>query len=78
LASGTIGGGSFVEYIKGIGNAVNESIEMVDGGAQAVFFMNPTKVSEVEAVAGIFETMPQKSTFFYPKVYTGFTINKLD
>ena len=78
LASGTIGGGSFVEYIKGIGNAVNESIEMVDGGAQAVFFMNPTKVSEVEAVAGNFETMPQKSTFFYPKVYTGFTINKLD
>ena len=51
---------------------------MVDKGAQAVFFMNPTKVSEVEEVAGNFETMPQKSTFFYPKVYTGFTINKLE
>jgi len=78
LAAGTIGGGSFVEYIKGIGNAVGESIEKVDRGAQAVFFMNPTKVSEVEAVAGNFETMPQKSTFFYPKVYTGLTVNKLD
>ena len=78
LAAGTIGGGSFVEYIKGIGNAVRESIDMVDKGAQAVFFMNPTKVSEVEEVAGNFETMPQKSTFFYPKVYTGFTINKLE
>ena len=78
LASGTIGGGSFVEYIKGIGDAVDASIEKVDRGAQAVFFMNPTKVREVETVAGNFETMPQKSTFFYPKVYTGFTINKLD
>ena len=78
LASGTIGGGSFVEYIKGIGDAVEGSIEAVNTGAQAVFFMNPTKVSEVEAVAGNLETMPQKSTFFYPKVYTGFTINKLD
>ena len=78
LAGGTIGGGSFVEYIKGIGDAVEGSIEAVNGGAQAVFFMNPTKVSEVEAVAGNFEIMPQKSTFFYPKVYTGFTINKLD
>ena len=77
LAAGTIGGGSFVEYIKGIGDAVDASIEKVDRGAQAVFFMNPTKVEEVETVAGNFETMPQKSTFFYPKVYTGFTINKL-
>ena len=78
LAQGTIGGGSFVEYIKGIGDAVEESIEAVDRGAQAVFFMNPTKVSEVEEVAGNFETMPQKSTFFYPKVYTGLVIGRLE
>jgi uncharacterized protein (DUF1015 family) len=39
--------------------------------------MNPTRVDEVEAVSKNFECMPQKSTFFQPKVWTGFTISKL-
>ncbi|UCE75180.1 MAG: DUF1015 domain-containing protein [Methanomassiliicoccales archaeon] len=78
VASGTIEGGSYVEYIKAIGDAVEKSVEKVnEKGYQAVFFMNPTKVGEVEEVATNHETMPQKSTFFYPKVYTGFVINKL-
>ncbi len=79
VASGTIEGGSYVEYIKAIGDAVQESVDKINGnGYQAVFFMNPTKVKEVEEVATNHETMPQKSTFFYPKVYTGFVINKLE
>jgi uncharacterized protein (DUF1015 family) len=78
VASGTIEGGSYVEYIKAVGDAVQTSVDKVnDKGYQAVFFMNPTKVEEVEDVATNHETMPQKSTFFYPKVYTGFVINKL-
>jgi uncharacterized protein (DUF1015 family) len=56
---------------------VDESIKQVKEGAQAVFFMNPTRIEEVEAVSKNFECMPQKSTFFHPKVWTGFTINKL-
>jgi uncharacterized protein (DUF1015 family) len=78
LAEGTITGGGYVSYIKGIGDAVDESIKSVKGESQAVFFMNPTRIDEVEAVSKNFEVMPQKSTFFYPKVYTGFTINKLE
>ena len=77
LAEGTITGGGYVSYIKGIGDAVDESIKSVQGESQAVFFMNPTRINEVEAVSKNFEVMPQKSTFFYPKVYTGFTINLL-
>jgi uncharacterized protein (DUF1015 family) len=77
LAQGTMRGGGFVVYIKGIGDAVDESIQSVKSGAQAVFFMNPTRVQEVETVSKNFEVMPQKSTFFQPKVWTGFTINKL-
>ncbi len=77
LAQGTMRGGGYVAYIKGIGDAVDESIQSVKSGAQAVFFMNPTRVQEVEAVSKKFEVMPQKSTFFQPKVWTGFTINKL-
>ncbi len=78
LEQGTMKGGGFVTYIKGIGDAVEESITLVQKDGQAVFFMNPTRVSEVEAVSKNFECMPQKSTFFQPKVWTGFTINKLE
>ncbi len=77
LLQGTMKGGGFVTYIKGIGDAVDESIKAVKDSSQAVFFMNPTRVEEVEAVSNNFECMPQKSTFFHPKIWTGFTINKL-
>jgi uncharacterized protein (DUF1015 family) len=78
IAGGSIVGGSYVEYIKAVGDAVSRSVDKVNNsGYQALFFMNPTKVKEVEDVATNHETMPQKSTFFYPKVYTGFVINKL-
>jgi uncharacterized protein (DUF1015 family) len=77
LAQGTVKGGGYVIYVKGIGDAVDEAIQSVKSGAQAVFFMNPTRLQEVEAVSKNYEVMPQKSTFFHPKVWTGFTINKL-
>ena len=69
---------SNIEYIKDIADAVGESVSRVDSGdAQAVFFMNPTRIEQVKAVAAAGEKMPQKSTFFYPKVFTGLVINKL-
>lgn len=69
---------SNIKYIKDIADAVGESIHNVDSGdAQAVFFMNSTRTEQVNAVAAAGEKMPQKSTFFYPKVYTGLVVNKL-
>jgi uncharacterized protein (DUF1015 family) len=69
---------SNIKYIKDIADAVGESIHKVDtGDAQAVFFMNSTRVEQVNSVAAAGEKMPQKSTFFYPKVYTGLVVNKL-
>ena len=69
---------SNIKYIKDIADAVGESIHRVDNGqAQAVFFMNSTRIEQVNAVAVAGEKMPQKSTFFYPKVYTGLVVNKL-
>ncbi len=47
------------------------------GKAQLGFLMNPTSVAEVEAVSRIGEVMPQKSTFFYPKVLTGVVMNSI-
>lgn len=48
-----------------------------NGKAQLGFVMNPTSVLEVEAVSKIGEVMPQKSTFFYPKVLTGVVFNRI-
>lgn len=68
-----------VEYIKDIGDAIEEGIRKVDSRShQIIFFMNPTKVEEVQAVADRGGRMPQKSTFFYPKVYTGFVIYRVE
>ena len=69
---------SNIEYIKDIGDAIDKTIDKVDSGkSQAVFFMNPTRIEQVKAVAAAGEKMPQKSTFFYPKIYTGLVVNKL-
>jgi uncharacterized protein (DUF1015 family) len=34
-------------------------------------------VSEIHDVAAADEKMPQKSTYFYPKLITGLTVNRL-
>lgn len=47
------------------------------GQYQAAFLMNPTRVSEIRDVAAADEKMPQKSTYFYPKLITGLTVNRL-
>ncbi len=44
---------------------------------QAVFVMNPTPISRIRAVCNAGGFMPQKSTYFYPKVLSGLVINDL-
>jgi uncharacterized protein (DUF1015 family) len=69
--------GGNIEYVKDTGEAVDDSINRVDrGDKQAVFFVNPTKMEQIEQVTAAGERMPQKSTFFFPKIYTGLVINK--
>ena len=54
----------------------NEALDLVRrGGAEAALLLNPTKVSEVLAVAASGERMPHKSTYFYPKPLTGLVMN---
>jgi uncharacterized protein (DUF1015 family) len=78
IGDAQLAGEANIEYIKDIGEAVDEAIAKVDSGEkQVLFFMNSTKVEQVKAVAAANEKMPQKSTFFYPKIFSGLTINKL-
>ena len=53
-----------------------QAIESVASGEfQVAILPNPTSVSQVYDVALEGETMPQKSTFFYPKLATGIAIH---
>ena len=57
----------------------DEGLELVeDRGYQLAFFLNDTKSSEIRDVSARGETMPQKSTFFYPKLLSGLVINKIE
>ena len=59
--------------------SLREALDDVAAGAyQCSFLLNPTRVSEIRDVAAAGEKMPQKSTYFYPKLITGLTMNKLD
>ncbi len=49
-----------------------EAVRAVDSGEAAVaVLMRPTRIADVFAVAQRGETMPQKSTYFYPKLVSG-------
>ena len=52
--------------------SADEAIAAVDGGdAAAAFLLEPVTVEQVARFAHAGETMPQKSTFFYPKLTSG-------
>lgn len=70
--------GNYIEYVKDTDNAIDVSITKVDTGQkQVAFFLNPIKIKELKKVTEAGEKLPQKSTFFYPKMYSGLTIYKL-
>lgn len=51
--------------------------EVNEGKSQVAFFINPTKVKEVQEVCLAGEVLPQKSTDFYPKLLSGMVVHKL-
>lgn len=57
--------------------SVEEAIGSVDKGeSNCCFLLNPTRVEEIGEVAASGGKMPQKSTYFYPKLITGLVMNK--
>jgi uncharacterized protein (DUF1015 family) len=70
--------GENLQYVKDTPNSIDDSISQIDAGhKQVAFFMNPVKIQQLKMITDAGERMPQKSTYFYPKIYTGLTINKL-
>ena len=52
--------------------------EVAAGAADGAFLMAPPTVHDVERVCATGATMPEKSTYFFPKLLTGLVMNPLD
>lgn len=56
-----------------------EACDLVDSGTwDLAFFLRPPDVKELIAIAEAGEKMPQKSTYFYPKIPTGLIFYSVD
>ncbi len=66
--------GTYVRY----SHNADEIFEAVRSGtAQAALLLNATRVRQICEVAQADDQMPQKSTYFYPKLITGLVMNPL-
>ena len=60
-----------IEFVKG-----NELTEQKITDGKTAFFVNPPSLKQTFDIAQSDRVMPQKSTFFYPKVFSGFVLNR--
>lgn len=56
----------------------NEAVAAVEAGAKASFLMNPPTVDDMRRIALAGEKMPQKSTYYYPKILSGLALWSLN
>ena len=66
--------GENVRFEVDAGEVVTRTLS---GECQLGFLVNPTPMWQVQAVAEAGETMPQKSTLFYPKLASGLVLRKI-
>ncbi len=66
--------GGNIEYTIEIGGALGT---VANGHADGAFLMNPPSIQDVERVSDAGATMPEKSTYFHPKLLTGLVMNPL-
>ncbi len=75
VKSAAIKAGGNLEYTIDADGA----LEAVSSGrADGAFLMNPPSIEDVQRVSDSGATMPEKSTYFYPKLITGLFMNPLD
>ncbi|HET7826854.1 MAG TPA: DUF1015 domain-containing protein [Anaeromyxobacter sp.] len=64
-----------VTFVRDAGEAVNR---VLSGEHPLGFLLNPTPMWQVEAVGDSGETMPQKSTLFYPRLMSGLVMREVN
>ncbi len=74
LGADEIRKGGNIEYTIEIDGALGA---VAQGHADGAFLMNPPSIQDVERVSDAGATMPEKSTYFHPKLLTGLVMNPL-
>ena len=64
-----------LDFVRDAGDAVTRTL---GGEYAAAFLLNPTPMWQVQAVADAGLTMPQKSTWFHPKIPSGLVLRPVD
>lgn len=67
--------GGNIEYTIDASAALRE---VAEGRAAGAFLVNPPTVQDIERVSGAGSTMPEKSTYFFPKLTTGMVLSPID
>ena len=67
--------GDTIQYLQDE-ESVLQGVEKED--FQAAFILTATKTDEIQSIVAGGEKMPQKSTYFYPKLPSGLVVNKID
>jgi uncharacterized protein (DUF1015 family) len=65
-------------YVTFFKDPTDAFARLAAGEFQAGLFMNPTRLDQIREVAFGGERMPQKATFFYPKLPTGLVFHDLN
>ena len=69
-----------ISHQRGLGYArdLEQARQLLSGGQyELAFLLRPTPVEQVQAIAAAGETMPPKSTYFFPKLPSGLLFNPL-
>ena len=81
ILKGTLGlSDDDISHLHDFGYArdAEQALALIDAGAyDAAFLLRPTPVAQVREVAASGESMPPKSTYFFPKLLTGLLFNPL-
>ena len=67
--------GGRLAYTRGEADAIRA---VASGEAKAAILVRPTRLEQLAAVASAGDVMPQKSTYFYPKLLTGLVFYPLE
>jgi uncharacterized protein (DUF1015 family) len=70
-----IASGAALAYTRSEADAIRA---VASGEAKAAILVRPTRLEQLAAVAGAGDVMPQKSTYFYPKLLTGLVFYPLE
>jgi uncharacterized protein (DUF1015 family) len=74
LANAGTANGSSCRYVHQIREVLSE---VSAGGCDLACLVPPARMADVESIASNLETMPTKSTYFYPKLLSGLVLNPL-